>query len=58
MLQTVCGRWWVLFLRGLCAIALGVTALFSVILSVRCLWHLRRGQPGSVAPTPVAAGGE
>jgi uncharacterized membrane protein HdeD (DUF308 family) len=27
MLQTVCGRWWVLFLRGLCAIALGVTAI-------------------------------
>jgi hypothetical protein len=26
-------------------IALGVTALFSVILSVRGLWSLRRGQP-------------
>jgi uncharacterized membrane protein HdeD (DUF308 family) len=24
MLQTICGRWWVLLLRGLCAIALGV----------------------------------
>jgi hypothetical protein len=27
-------------------LALGVTALFSVILSVRGLWSLRRGQPG------------
>jgi len=26
-------------------LALGVTALFSVILSVRGLWSLRRGQP-------------
>jgi hypothetical protein len=26
-------------------IAVGVTALFSVILSVRGLWSLRRGQP-------------
>jgi uncharacterized membrane protein HdeD (DUF308 family) len=24
MLQTICGRWWVLLLRGLCAMALGV----------------------------------
>ena len=28
-------------------IALGVTAVFSVILSVRGLWRLRRGQPRS-----------
>ena len=27
-------------------LALGVTALFSFILSVRGLWSLRRGQPG------------
>jgi len=26
-------------------LALGVTALFSVILSVRALWSLQRGQP-------------
>ena len=27
MLRTACGRWWVLMLRGLCAIALGVSAI-------------------------------
>lgn len=27
MLQTVCGRWWVMFLRGVCAIALGISAI-------------------------------
>lgn len=26
-------------------LAMGVTALFSVILSVRCLWSLRRSEP-------------
>jgi hypothetical protein len=31
-------------------LALGVTAFFSVILSVRGLWSLRRGQPPS-SPT-------
>lgn len=31
-------------------IALGVTALFSVILSARGLWSLRRGQPREAKP--------
>lgn len=33
-------------------IALGVTGLFSVILSARGLWMLRRGQPGSPTRPP------
>jgi uncharacterized membrane protein HdeD (DUF308 family) len=27
MLRTMCGRWWVLMLRGLCAIGLGIMAI-------------------------------
>jgi uncharacterized membrane protein HdeD (DUF308 family) len=27
MLRTMCGRWWVLMLRGLCAIVLGIMAI-------------------------------
>jgi uncharacterized membrane protein HdeD (DUF308 family) len=27
MLRTMCGRWWVLLLRGLCAIGLGIMAI-------------------------------
>jgi uncharacterized membrane protein HdeD (DUF308 family) len=27
MLTTVCRRWWILFFRGLCAIALGISAI-------------------------------
>ena len=34
-------------------IALGVTALFSVILSARGLWSLRRGRPRDSEPTPT-----
>ena len=34
-------------------IALGVTALFSVILSARGLWSLRRGQPRESKPIPI-----
>jgi hypothetical protein len=33
------------FFFGWTLLALGVTALFSVILSARALWGLRRGQP-------------
>src|SRR5262245_20174413 len=31
-------------------LALGVTSVFSLVLSVRGLWGLRRGQPGRVRP--------
>lgn len=34
-------------------IALGVTTLFSFILSARGLWSLRRGQPGESRPVPI-----
>jgi hypothetical protein len=34
-------------------IAIGVTGLFSVILSARGLWRPRRGRPGESRPTPT-----
>ena len=27
LLRTACGRWWVMLLKGLCAIALGISAI-------------------------------
>ena len=36
-------------------IALGVTALFSVILSAHGLWGLRRGQPRESKPIPTTS---
>ena len=27
LLRTACGRWWVLLVKGLCAVALGISAI-------------------------------
>lgn len=39
------GRWGYVIILVLSLLALGVTIVFSVILSVRGLWSLRSGQP-------------
>jgi hypothetical protein len=38
-------------------LALGVTGLFSVVLSLRGLWSLQRSQPGSPRKEQASAGG-